>query len=135
MGVRTSPSLHKKAGPESPSGPAGCVVIQLVVVAVGADLFHDPRVLELTPETLDLVLAPDAGQNLRHRPEAGRRNRLLALRTRPVHAVVQAIERCRQAVDSLHQKAPGRESDFATLARLDLVHLVGERRVIPDRPR
>src|SRR3990172_7564041 len=116
-GVRTPLAYTKTRGRRCPAPRVAALVGAASVVVAEC---VDPDRLELAPEPLDPVLAAHAGLDLGHRAQARRGDGLLALHADAVLAVVEALER--------------REPDLAVPAGLDPVHLVGERRVVADRP-
>jgi hypothetical protein len=86
-------------------------------------------------EPLEAVLAAHAGGDLRHGPEPSGRDTLLALLADSVLAAAQPLEGLGQLVRALDQHAPRGEAHLAVLVDLDQVDLIGEGRVVTERPR
>src|SRR5207302_8506539 len=126
------PSDYRKPAGRDFSGPAGTGWLRRQLVFVGRLELVFGR-YELAPEALEPVLAPNARRDFRQRLEPRGRDRFFAFDTDPIVAALQPLERRREPVDPAHQKPARGESDLATLVLLDLVDLVGVRRVVADR--
>src|SRR5215831_201187 len=108
------------ANPDRPASVSGLVVLGVVPVRGDGDHGH------LTRHLLQAILAAHTGRNLRHRLEAGRRDRLSTLLAGAVVAAAQTLQRLGETVGALHEQAPGGEIHLAILVHLDHVDFVGE---------
>src|SRR5436190_10939926 len=101
----------------------------LLVLAFGPDLDR----LHVAARPLQPILAPYAGQNLRHHAQARGRDLLAALDAHAVLTLVQPLQCSRDAIHAVDQQLASREADLPALVGLDLVHLIGERPMLAAR--
>src|SRR5262245_16772010 len=129
-GVRTATRLHKNGGAGFLRPRRLRVERRELVFVRRLELVFTRD--ELAPEALEPVLAANACRDFGHGLKPRGRERLVAFDARSVVAVLESVQSRRQPVDPGHQQPTGGESDLAALVLLDLVDLVGVRRVVAD---